>query len=183
MADQPTTRSVRTWVLRDGGLPLEERTVELGLEPIIIDDTPDRQALFFVFDGPGILGLRAGHNREPRPSRCSCGGCHYRQRSDICLDRERRALVSVTTPRVPSCGRDAQARRPLPRIHRPAGAVPADGLRPQPSGQPLRRDSSMDRAVALAARRPMVPSRRSTALDIRIVKQPFATACKVGSSG
>jgi hypothetical protein len=59
MSDQPTTSSVRTWVLRDGGLPLEERTVELGLEPKIIDDTPDRQALFFSFDGPGVLGLRA----------------------------------------------------------------------------------------------------------------------------
>jgi hypothetical protein len=59
MSDQPTTSSVRTWVLRDGGLPLEERTVELSLEPIIIDDTPGRQALFFAFDGPGVLGLRA----------------------------------------------------------------------------------------------------------------------------
>jgi hypothetical protein len=59
MSDQPTTSSVRTWVLRDGGVPLEERTVELGLEPKIIDDTPDRQALFFSFDGPGVLGLRA----------------------------------------------------------------------------------------------------------------------------
>ena len=59
MSGQPSTSSVRTWVLRDGGLPLEETTVELGLEPIIIDDTPDRQALFFVFDGPGVLGLRA----------------------------------------------------------------------------------------------------------------------------
>jgi hypothetical protein len=59
MPDQPRNGSVRTWVLRDGGLPLEERTVELGLEPIIIDDTPDRQALFFTFAGPGVLGLRA----------------------------------------------------------------------------------------------------------------------------
>jgi|HubBroStandDraft_6_1064221.scaffolds.fasta_scaffold2272643_2 hypothetical protein len=59
MADQPSTSSVRTWVLRDGGLPLEERTIELGLEPIVIDNTPDRQALFFTFDGPGVLGLRA----------------------------------------------------------------------------------------------------------------------------
>jgi hypothetical protein len=59
MSDQPIRSSVRTFVLRDGGLPLEERTIELGLEPIVIDDTPDRQALFFTFDGPGILGLRA----------------------------------------------------------------------------------------------------------------------------
>jgi hypothetical protein len=59
MSDQPRTGSVRIWVLRDGGLPLGERTVELGLEPILIDDTPDRQALFFTFDGPGVLGLRA----------------------------------------------------------------------------------------------------------------------------
>jgi hypothetical protein len=59
MTDQPTMSSVRTFVLREGGLPLEERTIELGLEPIVIDDTPDRQALFFTFDGPGVLGLRA----------------------------------------------------------------------------------------------------------------------------
>jgi hypothetical protein len=59
MTDQPTMSSVRTFVLREGGLPLEERTIELGLEPIIIDNTPDRQALFFTFDGPGVLGLRA----------------------------------------------------------------------------------------------------------------------------
>jgi hypothetical protein len=59
LSDQPMRSSIRTFVLRDGGLPLEERTVELGLEPIVIDDTPDRQALFFTFDGPGILGLRA----------------------------------------------------------------------------------------------------------------------------
>jgi hypothetical protein len=59
VADQPSTGSVRTWVLRDGGLPLEEAVVELSEEPIVIDDTPDRQALFFTFDGPGVLGLRA----------------------------------------------------------------------------------------------------------------------------
>jgi hypothetical protein len=59
MSGQPSTASVRTWVLRGGGLPLEEATVELGEEPRIIDDTPGRQALFFAFDGPGILGLRA----------------------------------------------------------------------------------------------------------------------------
>ena len=59
MSDQPRTGSVRIWVLRDGGLPLGERTVELGLEPIVIDNTPDRRALFFTFDGPGVLGLRA----------------------------------------------------------------------------------------------------------------------------
>jgi hypothetical protein len=59
LSDQPMRSSIRTFVLRDGGLPLEERTVELGLEPIVIDDTPDRQAFFFTFDGPGLLGLRA----------------------------------------------------------------------------------------------------------------------------
>ena len=59
MSDQPIRSSIRTFVLRDGGLPLEERTVELGLKPIVIDDTPDRQAFFFTFDGPGVLGLRA----------------------------------------------------------------------------------------------------------------------------
>jgi hypothetical protein len=59
VSGQPIRSSIRTFVLRDGGLPLEERTVELGLEPIVIDDTPDRQALFFTFDGPGVLGLRA----------------------------------------------------------------------------------------------------------------------------
>jgi hypothetical protein len=59
MADQPTSSSVRTWVLRESGVPLKEAVVELGLEPILIDNTPDRQALFFVFDGPGVLGLRA----------------------------------------------------------------------------------------------------------------------------
>jgi hypothetical protein len=32
MSDQPIRSSVRTFVLRDGGLPLEERTIELGLE-------------------------------------------------------------------------------------------------------------------------------------------------------
>ena len=59
MSDQPSTTSVRTWVLRNGGHPLQERTVEIGREPIVIDDTPDRQAFFFSFDGPGVLGLRA----------------------------------------------------------------------------------------------------------------------------
>ena len=59
MSDQPIASNVRVWVLRDGGLPLEERTVELGLEPVVIDDTPGRRALFFVFDGPGVLGFRA----------------------------------------------------------------------------------------------------------------------------
>jgi hypothetical protein len=59
VSDQPIRSSIRTFVLRDGGLPLEERTVELGPEPIMIDDTPDRQAFFFTFDGPGVLGLRA----------------------------------------------------------------------------------------------------------------------------
>jgi hypothetical protein len=58
MSDPPSTSSVRTWVLRVGGHPLQERTIEVGLEPIVIDDTPDRQALFFTFDGPGVLGLR-----------------------------------------------------------------------------------------------------------------------------
>lgn len=64
MSGQPTTSTVRTWVLRDGGLPLEEAIVELGEEPIVIDDTPDRKALFFAFDGPGILGLRADTTGE-----------------------------------------------------------------------------------------------------------------------
>jgi hypothetical protein len=59
VSDQPIRSSIRTFVLRDGGLPLKERTVELGLEPIVVDDTPDRKALFFTFDGPGVLGLRA----------------------------------------------------------------------------------------------------------------------------
>jgi hypothetical protein len=59
MSDQPSRSSLRIWVLRGAGLPLEERTVELALEPIVIDDTPDRQSLFFAFDGPGVLGLRA----------------------------------------------------------------------------------------------------------------------------
>jgi hypothetical protein len=67
MPDQPIASSVRTWVLRDGGLPLEERTVILGLEAVVIDDTPDRQALFFAFDGPGVLGLRAnGTGKQDR---------------------------------------------------------------------------------------------------------------------
>jgi hypothetical protein len=59
MSDQPNTSRLRIWVLRGAGRPLEEHTVELGLEPIVIDDTPDRQSLFFAFDGPGVLGLRA----------------------------------------------------------------------------------------------------------------------------
>lgn len=59
MSDQPRTGSIRTFVLRDGGLPLEERTVELGWRAVIVDDTPGRQALFFTFDGPGTLALRA----------------------------------------------------------------------------------------------------------------------------
>ena len=59
VSDQPTRSTIRTFVLRKGGHPLEERTIELGLKPVIIDDTPDRQALFFTFDGPGVLGLRA----------------------------------------------------------------------------------------------------------------------------
>ena len=59
MSDHPFTSSIRIFVLRDGGLPLAERTVELGQEPTVIDDTPDRQALFFTFDGPGVLGVHA----------------------------------------------------------------------------------------------------------------------------
>jgi hypothetical protein len=59
MSDQPNTSSLRIWVLRGAGLPLEEHTVELGLKPTVVDDTPDRQSLFFAFDGPGVLGLRA----------------------------------------------------------------------------------------------------------------------------
>ena len=92
MSGQPSTASVRTWVLRGGGLPLEEATVELGEEPRIIDDTPGRQALFFAFDGPGVLASR-GCIREPGASCCSCHGCNHRQRPDICVDRKRGALI------------------------------------------------------------------------------------------
>jgi hypothetical protein len=59
MSGQPTMGNVRTWVLREGSLPLKESVVELGEEPIVIDDTPGRKALFFAFDGPGVLGLRS----------------------------------------------------------------------------------------------------------------------------
>ena len=41
------------------GSALEGRIVKLGLVSIVIDDKPDRQALSFTFDGPGVLGLRA----------------------------------------------------------------------------------------------------------------------------
>ena len=85
MTDQRTMSSVRTFVLREGGLPLEERTVELGLEPIVIDDTPDRQALFFTFDGPGVLGLRANRDRKAGPPHCWCRGGNHRQRPDISM--------------------------------------------------------------------------------------------------
>ena len=58
MPDQPIAAS-EFRVLRDGGLALEGRIVKLGLVSIVIDDKPDRQALSFTFDGPGVLGLRA----------------------------------------------------------------------------------------------------------------------------
>jgi hypothetical protein len=79
MSDQPRTGSVRTWVLRDGGLPLKETIVELREEPIIIDDTPGRQALFFVFDGPGVLGLRADATGKQ--------GRHFAPAADAITDR------------------------------------------------------------------------------------------------
>ena len=53
-------------VQRGNGLPLEERTVDLGWKAVIVDDTPDRQALFFTFDGPGTLTLRDASGKEGR---------------------------------------------------------------------------------------------------------------------
>jgi hypothetical protein len=62
----PRTGSIRTFVLRNNGLPLEERTVELGWKAVLVDDTPDRQAFFFTFDDPGVVVLRADASGKER---------------------------------------------------------------------------------------------------------------------
>ena len=66
MSDQLRKGSIRTFVLRDNGLPLKESTVHLGWKAVIVDDTPDRQALFFTFDGPGTLTFRDASGKEGR---------------------------------------------------------------------------------------------------------------------
>jgi hypothetical protein len=86
MSDRPSTSSVRTWVLRDGGLPLEERTVELSLEPIIIDDTPGRQALFFAFDGPvRYKGVTLNSSGGGGQSRGRPSGLQHKRAERSCL--------------------------------------------------------------------------------------------------
>lgn len=66
MSDQLRKGNIRTFVQRGNGLPLEERTVDLGWKAVIVDDTPDRQALFFTFDGPGTLTFRDASGKEGR---------------------------------------------------------------------------------------------------------------------
>lgn len=66
MSDQLRTGSIRTFVLRANGVPLEESTVDLGWKAVIVDDTPHRQALFFTFDGPGTLTFRYASGKEGR---------------------------------------------------------------------------------------------------------------------
>ena len=66
MSDQLRKGNIRTFVQRGNGLPLEESTVDLGWKAVIVDDTPDRQALFFTFDGPGTLTLRDASGKEDR---------------------------------------------------------------------------------------------------------------------
>ena len=66
MSDQLRKGSIRTFVQRDNGLPLEESTVDLGWRAVIVDDTPHRHALFFTFDGPGTLTLLDASGKESR---------------------------------------------------------------------------------------------------------------------
>ena len=116
MSDQPSASSVRIWVLREGGLPLEERTVELGLEPIIIDDTPDRQALFFTFDGPGVLGLRAdATGKQDR----HIAGARMQSPKQARYLHGLRASGSSLSPQCPRCPSPANPAR----LHRRAGPV------------------------------------------------------------
>ena len=68
MSDQVRKGSIRTFVLRDRGLPLEESTIDLGWRAVIVDDTPHRYALFFTFDGPGVLTLQDASGKENRHS-------------------------------------------------------------------------------------------------------------------
>ena len=66
MSDELKKGSIRTFVLMDDGQPLQESTVHLGWKAVIVDDTPHRQALFFIFDGPGILTLQDRSGKEVR---------------------------------------------------------------------------------------------------------------------
>jgi hypothetical protein len=51
---------------------------------------------------------------------------------------------------------DAPARRPSPRLHRPADAVLGDGLRRHAAGRPLRRGPVLDRTLVQPQRRSLV---------------------------
>jgi hypothetical protein len=66
MSDELKKGSIRTFVLMGNGLPLQESTVHLGWKAVVVDDTPNRQALFFTFDGPGTLTLQDRSGKEVR---------------------------------------------------------------------------------------------------------------------
>ena len=85
MSDEPIRSNIRTFVLRDGGLPLEERTVELGLEPIVIDDTPRPTGVFLYLRWSRRSRASCRCDRKTGPPHCWCRGCNHRQRPDICM--------------------------------------------------------------------------------------------------